>query len=887
MARTGWQKPTVRPVRPREDDLELRLAIVAFLALLLLWLGWPFLTTPASADEGPAAAAAISDPLSDPASGPHPEAEPAVELGAEEKRWLEEVAWLILDEEKEVFRGLEEPFRRKAFVEQFWQVRDTDPNTHMNELRLTWAERMALAESKFGRIDDDRVRFFMLNGEPAGRCLGASRHYEVWWYHGSLRTGREFVVLFQSPGPRRTGIYEIYTPGGWFFPASRGGLASTRVRELCNNDEGQAAKGLIDDQILEGYEKFVYDLMALPEPPSLEWLSTFLSRSTLLPANAERFPAELSLRFPGRHQQRTVLQGLVTVPAAVLRPESVAATATAENREIPRPFLLVGEVVREGEIFETFRYRFEPAVDGSGPVPLVFQRYLRPGPATLILKVEDLLARRFARLEQTVEIPRTTESAGLPGLESSEIYQLLREAETATARGERKLRLLPPPGVVHTGLTRFATLLVGELDKAVFYLDDQPILTKNRPPFSVELDLGDLPGVHRLRVSGLDADGEEVASDEILLNPGGQSFRVRVVEPRQGRNYAGSVRAVVDVQVPDGEVVERVELYLGETPVATLYQEPYTQPLVLADGELTYVRAVAHLADGHSSEDLVFVNAPGTVERVDVQFVELYAGVLDDAGRPVLGLEADDFVVREDGRVQTPKRFEWQRDLPIRVALLLDTSASMESRLTEAGQAARRFVESILRPMDRAAVLAFDHQPRVERRFTNDLDSLALSLDTLRAEGGTALYDSLAFALHYFHGLKGQRALLLLSDGRDESSVFTLDHVLEYVERAGVVLYAVGIGDGIDRPQRKVLSQLADITGGRAFFVDGTGALDGVYREVEKELRSRYLVAYQSDSRRDPSELRRIEVEVLDDKGRPRRDVEVRTSSGYYPSARP
>lgn len=852
---------------PSEDDLELKLAIVALVVLALLWLGWPFLISPASAQELASPELAPSDPASSEAAAP--------ELDADELRWLEEVDWLITEEEKRAFLTLEEPYRRKAFIEEFWAVRDTDPNTHMNELRLTWAERMELARQKFGVVDDDRVRLYVLNGDPLGRCLGKSKEFEVWWYDGSLRTKQEFVVLFFSPGPRRGQPYRIYRPGDFLEPASRSRLPSQRVRDLCSDQQAGAAKGIIDSLRLDGYELLLERLMELPEPPSEEWVSTFFSRSTLLPEGAETFDAELSIHYPGRHQQRTVLQGMVTVPHSSLDGSS--------NADGSRPFVLTGEVVKEGEIFETFRYRFDPASVGEEPIPLVFQRYLRPGPALLVLAVEDLVGRRFARFERTLEVPHTTRPAGLPGIESSEIYRLLQEAERATARGERKLRLLPPPGVVHTGMTRFSTLVVGELDKATFFLDEQPILTKNRPPYSVELDLGDLPGVHRLRVVGLDDEGAEVASDEILLNPGGQSFRVRVTEPRNDRRYEGSVRAVVDVQVPDGAVLDRLELFLGEEPVATLFQEPFTQPLILPNDQLTYLRAVAHLADGHTTEDLVFVNAPGGFERVEVQFVELFTGVFDREGRPILGLEADDFAVFEDDRPQTPKRFEWQRDLPIQVALLLDTSASMEDRIVDVGAAARRFVESILRPKDRAAVLAFDHQPRVERRFTNDLDSLASALETLRAEGGTALYDSLAFALHYFHGMKGQRALLLLSDGRDESSAFTLESTREYVERAGVKLYAIGIGDGIDRPQRKVLSRLADVTGGRAWFIDGTSELDRVYTAIEEELRSQYLLAYQSDSRRDAQQFRLVRVEVLDEKGRPRRDVEVRTLSGYYP----
>ena len=109
-------------------------------------------------------------------------------------------------------------------------------------------------------------------------------------------------------------------------------------------------------------------------------------------------------------------------------------------------------------------------------------------------------------------------------------------------------------------------------------------------------------------------------------------YRRAVLAHRQGslEQAAASLRAEVAVEVPEGGVVERVEIYLNETRVATLYQEPYVQPIVLPPGEpVAYVRAVAYLPDGNSTEDAVFINAPDYLDEVDVQFVEVYATVLD------------------------------------------------------------------------------------------------------------------------------------------------------------------------------------------------------------------------------------------------------------------
>ncbi|MEE8522413.1 MAG: VWA domain-containing protein, partial [Thermoanaerobaculia bacterium] len=547
-------------------------------------------------------------------------------------------------------------------------------------------------------------------------------------------------------------------------------------------------------------------------------------------------------------------------------------------------FLVTGEVVRGAdppgdELFENFRFRFEIPAGAQEAVPLVFQRYLRPGDYTVLVKVEDLFGRRYAGLEQAIEVPQVDEVAEIPGIADSELYQFLAEADAATARGERILRILPPPGVVHTGMVRFKTLTVGDIDRVVFLLDEQPILTKNRPPFSVELDLGDLPGTHTLRATGFDRLGEQVVTDEILLNPGGQRFRVRLVEPQKGRSYRHSLRAVADVQVPDGEELDRLELYLGEELIATLYQPPWVQPVVLAGQELAYVRAVAYLDDGNSAEELVFFNTPDFFEEVEVQFVELYATVHGAGGRPVLGLGEDDFAVFEDGAAQQIRRFEWVSDLPIHTVLLIDVSSSMEESLETVAEAADAFVEQTIEQEDRASLITFTSQPHVDVRFTNDVAALSAALEAMRAEGSTALYDSLVFALHYFHGIRGQKALLLLSDGKDEASGFDFDGALAYARRAGVTVYAIGLAEAsLDRGSRRVLRQLADETGGRSFFVDDVSELAAIYSEIQEELRSQYLIAYQSSSTKDSSEFRAVTVEVQDD-----RKLDVRTMSGYYP----
>src|SRR6185436_14104039 len=159
--------------------------------------------------------------------------------------------------------------------------------------------------------------------------------------------------------------------------------------------------------------------------------------------------------------------------------------------------------------------------------------------------------------------------------------------------------------------------------------------------------------------------------------------------------------------------------------------------------EVTYVRAVAYLADGNSTEDLVVVNSPGFTNLLEIQFVELFTSVVDRAGRPVDGLTQKDFKVLEDGVEQQVRRFELVRDVPIYAGILLDTSTSMGEggKLDEAVRGALRFFQKVITPKDRASVITFADKPNLAVRFTNDESVLTGGLSGLQAVGNTALYD--------------------------------------------------------------------------------------------------------------------------------------------------
>ncbi|MFQ5349315.1 MAG: VWA domain-containing protein [Thermoanaerobaculia bacterium] len=806
-------------------------------------------------------------------------------LTAEHRAWLEEVALLITKEERATFLAIEKDYQRDAFIERFWKIRDPYPETGRNEFKDRWDARMREVRNTIGDVEDDRAVVLLLNGFPDGqvgiRCSGFYPA-EVWYYERAETLGYEVLLLFyQRWGSKR---YVLWNPMDGFGGLVKQGDASiarpTDINSIINScpyEQAAALRAAIRFASQGGSLSFASveaGIREAPEPASKEWVATFSSYTTEIPEEATTFSAELEIDYPARRQSRTIVQGILSVPVDEAR---IAEFGGHQSYN----FVLTGEVLRDRKLFDSFRYRFNlPVEEITGDqVPMVFERFLRPGEYELALRLEDLNAKAFFGLRETLEVP-LADDAPLAEPADDATRALLAEANAAIATGATTLRIVPPRTQLQTGMRRIDTLSTGdEIATVTFILDEKTILKKTAPPWNVELDFGSLPRMRTLVAVAHDASGREVARDELALNTGSQRFAIRLTEPRRGVRYRTSLRAEAEIDVPEGRVVERVEFYLNETLVATHYQPPFTQPILLGkEHELSYVRAVAYQPDGNATEDAVFINAPDYMENLNIQFVELFVAALDRDKRPVYELAQSDFSVFEDGQPQRPVRFELVSNLPIHAGILIDISASMDENLEIARNAALSFFEETIKPRDRATLITFNDHPNLEVKFTNDITKLAGGLAGLKAERGTALYDSLVFALYYFNGLKGQRALVLLSDGKDEHSRFTYEDTLEYARRAGVALYTIGLKlPKTQMEPRKRLGRLAAETGGRGFFVREPAELPAIYEAIQKELRSRYYLAYQSTNTEDDNDFRSIDVQVA------RNGVEAKTLRGYYP----
>jgi Ca-activated chloride channel family protein len=808
---------------------------------------------------------------------------------------------LLTPDQRDRFLAMDET-GREAFVRDFLAA-DPLPETRPNELTEGIERRTRLADSQFPSPVDVRWQLLFLLGQPLERQVidcGVTFVPTELWHYGS---DRPLVVYQPAPGePWQLWLLidskrALYTSEMQYLMEQwdelRGRISGARPDlQLCKQtpevDRVTGISGLrepqagVDNQATplgrmnaEGQFRRVApeDRAAIvAAPSSLAAWAQAAARTDVPPAPARLELTDPQWDFPKRQGQRLVTRLLFGVQAGK------GLGVNEEDGKKSVRLTVEGRVEHEGRGFEDLRvrYRLPPPADGQ-PVALLLEHPLRPDQSFLLrLKVRDEVSGAEARLTRGFAVPSRPETHLAGAVEATS----RGEAVAAQVVGKDTLLLLPPPDEVLIGVWRAEALVTGErIAKVVFLVDGRQQLSRTTPPYSVEVRLASLPREQVVRVEGYDAEGALVAADEVTLNQPRGAFRVVITDPRRGSRPTGRITAKAQIIVPEERRVLKVEFKVDDKTVATLDKGPWEAPIqVPAQEDLSYLTVVATLDDGSQGEDTRFLRAPANLAEVDVQLVELYSSVLGADGHPVKGLTADDFQILESGKPQKIQKFERVENLPLNLGVVIDTSGSMASSLDEAQRAAAGFLKNILTLKDRSFALGFASRPYLLMPPTDDADAVAQSLEGLRAIGSTALHDALITGLYYFRATRGQRALVLLSDGDDTSSNASFKDTLEYARRSGVAIYPIGLGIGsLDVEVRNKLSNLAEATGGRAFFISKAEELAAVYDQIEEELRSRYLLAYDSDQAAGDEGYRPVEVKVK------KRGLKVRTSRGYYP----
>jgi Ca-activated chloride channel homolog len=272
--------------------------------------------------------------------------------------------------------------------------------------------------------------------------------------------------------------------------------------------------------------------------------------------------------------------------------------------------------------------------------------------------------------------------------------------------------------------------------------------------------------------------------------------------------------------------------------------------------------------------------------RTGVDLVSLNVTV-SESGHYVTDLEQADFNVYEDG-VQQNVTFFNKTNLPIALAVLLDTSASMDTKLPTAQEAAIGFAKR-LRKQDLAEVIDFDNRVSVLQAFTNSSQQLEQAIRRTSAGGSTSLYNAVYIALKDLKKAVAKnadeirrQAIIVLSDGEDTSSLLPFEEVLDLAKRSETAIYSIGLRDNdsggtkLFKEAEFVLKQFSQETGGRAFFPNQISELTNVYGQISDELSSQYTVGYTSKNPKRDGAWRKVVVRV----NRPNNTA--RTKLGYF-----
>lgn len=269
--------------------------------------------------------------------------------------------------------------------------------------------------------------------------------------------------------------------------------------------------------------------------------------------------------------------------------------------------------------------------------------------------------------------------------------------------------------------------------------------------------------------------------------------------------------------------------------------------------------------------------------RSEVTRVNMLFSVTDKHGRFVTDLGKDDFEVFENKKPQNIIEFTSETDLPLRLAILIDTSNSIRDRFHFQQEAATNFINSVMRDQDKATIVSFDSSAELVADLTNDTHRLENAIRDLRPGGGTALYDAIYFAckdelMRDQPLYKFRRAMVILSDGEDNESRYSREQALEMAQRADTVVYTISTNiSHIETDGDKVMKYFAEQTGGVSFFPFQAKDLNQSFENIANELRHQYNLFYRPEPLKNDGQYHTVVIKV-----RGRKDLIVRARKGYY-----
>ena len=269
------------------------------------------------------------------------------------------------------------------------------------------------------------------------------------------------------------------------------------------------------------------------------------------------------------------------------------------------------------------------------------------------------------------------------------------------------------------------------------------------------------------------------------------------------------------------------------------------------------------------------------VFRKEVDEVTLHATVVDDKNRLVTSLDRNDFTVFEDGQPQKITSFR-REDIPVAMGILIDNSGSMRDKRQAVNAAAINFVKSS-NPQDKVFIVNFNEDFFLDQDFTSSIPKLKDALERIEARGGTALYDAVVASSDHMKksGALEKKVLLVVTDGEDNASRESLEQAIRRLqEENGPTVYTIGLlGEEHSKRARRALREMAEQSGGMAFFPQGLGEVDSITQQIAHDIRNQYTIGYKPSKPQSEGGFRTVKVDA---NAKGYKKLQVRTRSGYY-----
>lgn len=696
-------------------------------------------------------------------------------------------------------------------------------------------------------------------------ATGLAIPWSTDWNASLLRARSEkklLAVFSTSPTCEPCAIFEkrLSTPGA---AASLGAFVPVRLEAgspLPNGSKAPAVGLWIFDP-----EANVVTALGLPSPSLMESHLSFY-REAALPLLEGIELVEKGEIYEGRMAKARGLRALAAVGAATRELEAArqAARDAGRTREVHLATIEMAELLGESDVkkghpprdaedllYRTFRDVPDPVVRSEALGSLI--RLHRYGGA--VAKELETLGRALEESPAGSEIERTV--LDLAGLESPPASVVL---------------LLPPPPLL--GPTPVSVAARDRrIQRVELRVDGKTVGRDAKQPFSSTIDLGSTPTRRSIEVRAFDTGGNQIARHVRQVNLPETFFEIELLPVRVEADEM-IIEAVATAG--PGRRVGRIDFHLNGDFHSSVVRPPYR--IRIPRQGYGFVRASATDSAGVTKEDILFFDPETVDDTFQLNLVEVLVNVEDAAGRPILDLTPEEFRISESRERRAVRSARQLSTDPRMAAIAVDRSKSLHGIMKDVGSSAVRFAEKAVQGGE-VFIVGFHHRPEILQWTTSRSEAVRASIEDVEASGNTALHEALIFSLMQFQNSSGNRFLLVLTDGIDTASRYDQKQVTRIANQFGVPIYFVFI-DSYDlramEDRVSALGEIAEQTGGRAFRLQSLDQLEEIWRRIQLDVDSRYLVTYHTSL--DPSRWRPIEVQTTRSGGR------VRSIRGLTPS---